>query len=146
MKWDLLNKSIIENFEVKDISVFKNSRNDFCLKIIYEFEEKNGDKYELELPELPLKIVGLPYIDVNPGAESLSDYTTSTTTLPVLKPLNDCKIYVSNNFKFYIMENDIDSDYFFKIKTLKREMTHEEIEKELGYKVKIITKKKNKKE
>lgn len=141
-----IDRNDVEKFEVKDVSVFKNSRCEYCLKIIYEFKEKNGSEYELELPELPLYFLDLPYIKINPS-EPFSAYTVSATTIsPPLRCRNECLLYVSDSMKFYMKETDIDSDYFFKTKTLKREMTQKEIEKELGYKVKIITKKKNKKE
>jgi hypothetical protein len=127
------------NVELYSITPFKE---DDCwyLKLIYKYEDKNG-KHTVVIPKtsIPFSQRYLPVI------RSLPSYNEYLLEPPYIVCRDSMMLYKSTC--------DLASErgvkepaYYFNIITeyATKEMTLDEIEKELGYKVKIINKKKGK--
>ena len=125
------------NAELSSIVPFK--ENGFWyLKLVYKYEDEKGNKHTAIIPKaaIPFQQRGLPYIS------RLQPYSQrSLSELPYINcidsmPLHDsiCDLAIERGFKEPSYCFDIITEY------ASREMTLDEIEKELGYKVKIINK------
>lgn len=131
--------SDIKNVRLKDFRVYMDEESEsLCLALIYEYEAKDGI-HELHIPKLALRICDkeMPEIDVNHYA------------------VRDDEIYADVGYHEYRLFNAKCSvpDKFGElhqvetsvvdclVKEIKKEMTVEEIEKALGYGVKIVDKK-----
>ena len=109
-----------------------NEDNKYYLKLIYTFSNSEG-VFEIEIPKVRLPIE--TFVKINNTSEGIScgDFYKRTDlrynlkferfTLPFFEDSN------GNSFNIECIEK------------LKKEMTIEEIENELGYKIKIISKK-----
>ena len=128
-----------DNVELYSISPFKEDGR-WYLKLIYKYENENG-KHTVVIPKasLPFNQQCLPIIRSSP---SYNEYFLE-------RPYIDC----SNSIMLYKSTCDLaiergvkDPAYYFDIITeyATKEMTLDEIEKELGYKVKIVNRKKGK--
>lgn len=103
------------------------------LRLVYEYENTNGDKFKLEIPkmELPLDPKRLPVL------VSMSDYVKRVAVRTVQMNTLSCVSL------FPGIMTDIDNPDFseksnYAVKQISRRMTIEDIEKELGYKVNIV--------
>ena len=128
------------NVELYSITPFKE---DECwyLKLIYKYEDEDGNKHTVVIPKvlIPFSQQDLPVIRSSP---SYNEYLLE-------RPYIDCM----DSMMLYKSTCDLASErgvkepaYYFNIITeyATKEMTLDEIEKELGYKVKIVSKKKGK--
>ena len=128
------------NVELYSITPFKE---DECwyLKLIYKYEDEDGNKHTVVIPKvlIPFSQQDLPVIRSSP---SYNEYLLE-------RPYIDCR----DSMMLYKSTCDLASErgvkepaYYFNIITeyTTKEMTLDEIEKELGYKVKIVSKKKGK--
>ena len=112
------------------------------LKLIYKYEDNTGNKHTVVIPKasIPFSQVGCPYVNNEP------DYLNNQSILN--RPYVNC----DDSMLLYESVCDLASArgvntpaYYFDIITeyASREMTLDEIEKKLGYKVKIINKEKS---
>ncbi len=103
------------------------------LRLVYDYENTNGDKFKLEIPkmELPLKPDRLPDL------VHVFDYDIRVAVQTAqIGALNCVSLFPG-------IMTDIDNPDFseksnYVIKQISRRMTIEDIEKELGYKVNIV--------
>ena len=127
-----------ENAKLADIIPFIEDKC-WYLKLIYKYEDKKG-KHTVVIPKaaIPFEQRGLPSIS------GLYPYCYTSLARPYINcndsmPLYDsvCSLASERGIK--------ESSYCFDIITeyTPREMTLDEIEKELGYKVKVINKENN---
>ena len=127
------------NVELYSITPFKENEC-WYLKLIYKYEDEDG-KHTVVIPKvlIPFSQQDLPVIRSSP---SYNEYLLE-------RPYIDCR----NSMMLYKSICDLASErgvkepaYYFNIITeyATKEMTLDEIEKELGYKVKIVSKKKGK--
>lgn len=127
------------NVELCSITPFKEDGY-WYLKLIYKYEDENG-KYTVVIPKtsIPFSQRCLPVIKSSPS------YTEYLLECPYI----DCR----DSMMLYKSTCDLASErgvkepaYYFNIITeyATKEMTLDEIEKELGYKVKIVNKEKGK--
>ena len=121
------------NTELSSIVPFKED-GFWYLKLVYKYEDDKGNKHTVIIPKaaIPFNQTGLPYI------------TRSLSELPYINcndsmPLHDsiCDLAIERGAKEPGCCFDIITEY------ASREMTLDEIEKELGYKVKIVNKEPN---
>lgn len=127
-----MNKS---NVELSDIVPFK-EKGFWFLKLIYKYEDNKG-KHTVVIPKagIPFNQMDLPSIrrDIPYDRHSFElDYIICNDAMPLYNSICDLA-----------RERGVDEPgYYFDIITeyASREMTLDEIEKELGYKVKIINK------
>ena len=125
------------NAELSSIVPFKED-GFWYLKLVYKYEDEKGNKHTAIIPKaaIPFQQRGLPYIS------RLQPYLQrSLSELPYINcidsmPLHDsiCDLAIERGVKEPSCCFDIITEY------ASREMTLDEIEKELGYKVKIINK------
>lgn len=125
------------NAELSSIVPFKED-GFWYLKLVYKYEDEKGNKHTAIIPKaaIPFQQRGLPYIS------RLQPYSQrSLSELPYINcidsmPLHDsiCDLAIERGVKEPSCCFDIITEY------ASREMTLDEIEKELGYKVKIINK------
>ena len=125
------------NAELSSIVPFKKD-GFWYLKLVYKYEDEKGNKHTVIFPKaaIPFQQRGLPYIS------RLQPYSQrSLSELPYINcidsmPLHDsiCDLAIERGVKEPGCYFDIITEY------ASREMTLDEIEKELGYKVKIINK------
>lgn len=116
--------------ELVNIIPFKDGKN-WYLKLIYEYENHKG-KHTVVIPKaaLPFAQKGLPPITHLTALEGAHGYISCNCSMALYK--SNCTLATERGVK--------DPAYYFDIITefAPREMTIDEIEKELGYKVKII--------
>lgn len=119
-----------ENVKLIGKKVYEEN-NKLYLGLTYEYENDDG-KYNLYIPkiELDIKTNDLPIIDSilyhSTNYENIEyHFETGGHDYNVLKP------NIGNKEEFYALQ----------IKTKTKKMTIEEIEKELGYKIQIVSKK-----
>ena len=128
------------NVELYNITPFKENEC-WYLKLIYKYEDEDGNKHTVVIPKvlIPFSQQDLPVIRSSP---SYNEYLLE-------RPYIDCR----DSMMLYKSTCDLASErdvkepaYYFNIITeyATKEMTLDEIEKELGYKVKIVSKKKGK--
>ena len=128
------------NVELYNITPFKENEC-WYLKLIYKYEDEDGNKHTVVIPKvlIPFSQQDLPVIRSSP---SYNEYLLE-------RPYIDCR----DSMMLYKSTCDLASErgvkepaYYFNIITeyAIKEMTLDEIEKELGYKVKIVSKKKGK--
>lgn len=109
------------------------------LKLIYKYEDEKG-KHTIVIPKasLPFNQIGSPSVNKRPFYDSRlyePPFISCNDSMPLYKSVCDLA-----------RKRGVDEPgYYFDIITeyASREMTLDEIEKELGYKVKIINKEKN---
>lgn len=131
------------NAELSSIIPFKKD-GFWYLNLTYKYEDEKGNKHTVIIPKaaIPFQQRGLPYISrLQPYSQSGSKITRSLSELPYINcidsmPLHDsiCDLAIERGVKEPGCCFDIITEY------ASREMTLDEIEKELGYKVKIINK------
>ena len=121
--------------ELSDIVPFKEDGL-WYFKLIYKYEDKKG-KHTVVIPKaaIPFDQGSLPSINrLDSYYRFLSErpYISCNNSIPLYKSV--CDLAIAQGAK--------EPDYYFDIITeyASREMTLDEIEKELGYKVKIIDK------
>ena len=128
------------NVELYSITPFKENEC-WYLKLIYKYEDEDGNKHTVVIPKvlIPFSQQDLPVIRSYP---SYNEYLLE-------RPYIACR----DSMMLYKSTCDLASErgvkepaYYFNIITeyATKEMTLDEIEKELGYKVKIVSKKKGK--
>lgn len=131
-----------ENAELASIIPFTEDKR-WYLKLIYKYEDKKG-KHTVVIPKaaIPFEQRGLPFISrLYP---SLSPYYNTSLEQPYINCNDSMELYDSvcglaseRGIKEPSCCFDIITEY------APREMTLDEIEKELGYKVKVINKENN---
>ena len=134
------------NAEVSSIIPFRKD-GFWYLNLTYKYEDEKGNKHTVIIPKaaIPFNQTGLPSISrPQPYYQSGSKITRTLSELPYINcndsmPLHDsiCDLAIERGVKEPGCCFDIITEY------ASREMTLDEIEKELGYKVKIINKEKN---
>ena len=117
--------------ELVNIIPFKDGKS-WYLKLIYEYEN-HTDKHVVVIPKaaLPFPQKALPTLEsLRYGDDIYSTYISCNSSMTLYK--SDCTLATERGI--------IDPGYYFDIVTESnpREMTIDEIEKELGYKVRII--------
>lgn len=127
------------NTELSNIIPFTED-GDWYLKLIYKYEDKKG-KHTVVIPKAAIPFVQgrLPHVNMEPSYNSLliSDH-----------PYIDCdnRMILHESVSGLAIDRGVKTPaYYFDIITeyATREMTLDEIEKELGYKVKIVNKEKS---
>lgn len=119
--------------ELKDIQLFE-EKGQYYLKLKYIIEDEYSVK-ELEIPK-----VMLPFTDAYPYIEKSVDYNGRITLLP----RTTCRLMVTNTSLPMCAGETTEScgcEVFFTEKIIKekhKEMTLAEIERKLGYKIKIV--------
>lgn len=150
--FNMIPKDNIDTSELVNIIPFKDG-NDWYLELIYEYENHKG-KHTVIFPKaaLPFSQKGFPTIRCNISDDDiyqLHAYTDKFTFYPHSDLLErpyiscDCSMPLYKSGCTLATERGVkDPCYCFDIITesAPREMTIDEIEKELGYKVKIINK------
>lgn len=131
-----------ENAELASIIPFTEDKR-WYLKLIYKYEDKKG-KHTVVIPKaaIPFEQRGLPFI--SRLCPSLSPYCNTSLEQPYINCNDSMELYDSvcglaseRGIKEPSCCFDIITEY------APREMTLDEIEKELGYKVKVINKENN---
>ena len=128
--------------ELTSITPFKEDDH-WYLKLVYKYEDKEGNKHTVVIPKATVPVAQgiIPYINTP------APYY-STSRLELERPYINCR----DSMLLYESICDLASERgakepacYFDIITeyASREMTLDEIEKELGYKVKIINKEKS---
>lgn len=135
-----MNPITVELSDVKNVKLAKVEAYQvgdyWYLRLVYEYENTNGDKFKLEIPkmELPLKPDRLPDI------VRVFDYDIRVAVRTAqIDALNCVSLFPG-------IMTDIDNPHFseksiYVIQQISRQMTIEDIEKELGYKVNIVKEK-----
>lgn len=122
------------NVELSDIIPFKEN-GVWYLKLIYEYEDKKG-KHIVAIPKaaVPFDQHYIPYINVTQsyGLSSEKTYIKCNNLIPIYDSVFELATERGVKDKGFIF--DIITEYAVK------EMTLDEIENKLGYKVKIINK------
>ena len=124
------------NTELSNIIPFKED-GDWYLKLIYKYEDKKG-KHTVVIPKATIPFVQgcLPHVNMQTHCNSLSmsdyPYIVCDDIMILHESVND--LASERGAKAPACYFDIITEY------ATREMTLSEIEKELGYKVKIINK------
>lgn len=116
--------------ELVNIIPFKEGKS-WYLELIYEYENHKG-KHTVIIPKaaLPFSQEGLPPITNLEAPEGTHSYISCNCVMPLYK--SGCTLATERGVKD-------PGDYFDIVTEFKpREMTINEIEKELGYKVRII--------
>lgn len=127
----LFNKEDLIREELKSLELFQENGK-FYLKFIYEYEDMNG-VYELTLPkvELPIDVKNIPKIEEDCDLSSVM--------------IRKNYIVFGKNNVLWLQPDKKQHVYYLKLLEDKRvELTMEEIEKRLGYKIKIVNDKEDK--
>lgn len=128
------------NVELYSITPFKE---DECwyLKLIYKYEDENG-KHTVVIPKtsIPFSQLYLPVIRSSPS------YNECLLERPYIDCMDSMMLLYKSTCDLASERGVKEPAYYFDIITeyATKEMTLDEIEKELGYKVKIVSKKKGK--
>lgn len=124
------------NTELSNIIPFTED-GDWYLKLIYKYEDKKG-KHTVVIPKAAIPFVQgrLPHVNMEPPYNSLSISD---------RPYIDCdnRMILHKSVSSLAIDRGVkEPAFYFNIITeyASREMTLDEIEKELGYKVKLINK------
>lgn len=125
----------IDNVELFDIIPFKENKC-WYLRLIYKYEDKKG-KHTVIIPKaaIPFDQKSLPIIKSTPSYNKClfeRPHIDCSDSMALYDSV--CDLAIERNVKESACYFDIITEYATK------EMTLEEIEKELGYKVKIVTK------
>lgn len=127
------------NTELSNIIPFAED-GDWYLKLIYKYEDKKG-KHTVVIPKAAIPFVQgrLPHVNMEPSYNSLSILD---------HPYIECddRMILHESVSSLAIDRGVkEPAYYFDIITeyATREMTLGEIEKELGYKVKIVNKEKS---
>lgn len=128
-----------DNVELYRISPFKEDGR-WYLKLIYKYEDGIG-KHTVVIPKaaIPFTQWNIPTIKSSiPYSELLLDRPYIDCSDPMMLYESTCDLAIERGFR--------EPNYYFDIITeyATKEMTLDEIEKELGYKVKIVNRKKGK--
>lgn len=129
------------NAELYSITPFKENDR-WYLKLIYKYEDKVG-KHIVVIPKaaIPFVQTSVPYVNSRipyfPNSQFALEhpYINCNDSMPLYEAV--CSLASERGAKTPACYFDIITEY------TSREMTLDEIEKELGYKVKIINKEKN---
>ena len=131
-----------KNERLIDIRPYQTSIGDWHLELTYAYEDKKGEHHVI-FPDVlcPFPMRAVPFPDTTPHAVGI--YLRSCGfSIPGLDsiPLNmgSCQLAQERGNTEPAYAFDIITNYFT------RDMTIEEIEKELGYKVKIVSKEEKK--
>lgn len=133
---NMTNKS--QNAELSNIIPFKED-NRWYLKLVYKYEDKKG-KHTAVIPK-----VGLPFDQGHmPNIIAVPSYFGGICESPYIDCMDSMLLY--EGVCSLASERGLkDPGYYFDIITepAYREMTLDEIEKKLGYKVKLVSKEEN---
>ena len=130
-----------KNERLIGIRPYQTSTGDWHLELTYAYEDKKGE-HRVIFPDVmcPFPTQAIPYPDTTPHAVGI--YLHSCGSIPGSEqiPLNmgSCQLTQERGNTEPAYAFDIITNYFT------RNMTIEEIEKELGYKVKIVSKEEKK--
>lgn len=128
-----------DNAELTSITPFK-EYDRWYLKLIYKYENENG-KHTVVIPKasIPFNQQCLPIIRSSPS------YNECLAECPYIE-CSDSMVLLKSTCDLASERGVEEPAYYFNIITeyATKEMTLDEIEKELGYKVKIVNKKKGK--
>ena len=124
-----------KNERLIDIRPYQTSTGDWHLELTYGYEDKKGE-HRVILPDVmcPFPTQAVPFPDTTPRSCSLS--IPGLEQIPV--NIGSCQLAQERGNTKPAYAFDIITNYFT------RDMTIEEIEEELGYKVKIISKEEKK--
>lgn len=131
-----------KNERLIDIRPYQTSTGDWHLELTYAYEDKKGEHHVI-FPDVqcPFPMRAVPFPDTTPHAVGI--YLRSCGfSIPGLDPIplnmGSCQLAQERGNTEPAYAFDIITNYFT------RDMTIEEIEKELGYKVKIVSKEEKK--
>ena len=131
-----------KNERLIDIRPYQTSTGDWHLELTYGYEDNKGE-HRVILPDVmcPFPTQAVPFPDTTPHAVGIHLHSCSFS-IPGLEqiPVNigSCQLAQERGNTKPAYAFDIITNYFT------RDMTIEEIEEELGYKVKIISKEEKK--
>ena len=114
-----------ENIQVEDINIsFNQDIDSYVINVSYRYTDSEGNVDIISIRDLPITIKPYPDVDHN---------------------LSYCGCETSINLGFGSLESypEITSEEIRRIHTVTKEMTIEEIEEKLGYKIKIVNEKEN---
>lgn len=131
-----------KNERLIDIRPYQSSSGDWRLELTYAYEDKKGE-HRVIFPDVlcPFPTQAIPLPDTTPHAVGiyLRSYGFSIPGLdPIPLNMGSCQLAQERGNTEPAYAFDIITNYFT------RDMTIEEIEKELGYKVKIVSKEEKK--
>lgn len=108
------------------------------IRLIFEYEMNNGDQFKLEIPkmELPLDQLYLPDIISRYNSLNRDTYIHMRYIDIDGRPCISLQKGKINEIADLSKNGD---SYYYAIKQISKQMTIEEIEKELGYKIKIVS-------
>ena len=117
---------VFPTMELKNVSIYT-EHGLYYLDLTYQYEQ-DGSLYEVHIPKVRLAVERLIDIRIDSGW-----YDVATVPVEVA--------YAFFNDRTLSMQINPIKNRYFEVHTIKKKMTLEEIEKELGYKVEIIEKK-----
>lgn len=126
------------NAKLSNIVPFKENGLWF-LKLIYKYEDSKGNKHTVVIPKASIPFDQMDLPSINEGL-----YSDTRLSEPPCINCNYLMVLYKSVCDLAIERGVDEPGYYFNIITeyASREMTLDEIEKELGYKVKIINKEK----
>lgn len=125
---------MILNGKLVEIVPFQDENNQWFLKLVYEYEDERG-KFKRIFPKVLVPFPAFPtplYRDICTGDISLEPYICCFERVPLYQAT--CDLAMERG----ITTEDVVFD--ISIEEATREMTMSEIEKQLGYKIKLVNK------
>lgn len=123
--------------KLKNIEVFE-YEGIYRLKVVYEYENKNG-RYELTIPNIILPITKDMIPDIKNDCNCRYGYEPFVEEYYIENPFGRLDV---DTAKIHEPGSDFEGVYFIKtLETFPKKMTVEEIEKSLGYKIEIVSRK-----
>ena len=126
------------NVRLVGVTAYTDEYEDWFLKLVYTYDDDKG-KHELIYPkvELPFSMLGIPYLVSNSNGDFINMINSYEFGEDAY--CHVCKGVVKNPLTGKEIDTAIMADILIKPKI--HEMTLEEVEEKLGYKVKIVSNK-----
>lgn len=126
------------NVQLVGVTAYTDEYEDWFLKLVYAYDDDSG-KHEVIFPkvDLPFSMLGIPYLVSNSNGDFIN--MTNSYTFGEDAYCHVCKGVVKDPLTGKEIGTTIMADILIKPKI--HEMTLEEVEKKLGYKVKIVSNK-----
>lgn len=126
------------NVQLVGVTAYTDEYEDWFLKLVYTYDDDSG-KHEVIFPkvDLPFSMLGIPYLVSNSNGYFIN--MTHSYTFGYDAYCHVCEGVVKDPLAGKEIGTGIMTDILIKPKI--HEMTLEEVEKKLGYKVKIVSNK-----
>lgn len=126
------------NVQLVGVTAYTDEYEDWFLKLVYTYDDNKG-KHELIFPkvDLPFSMLGIPYLVSNSNGDFIN--MTNSYTFGEDAYCHVREGVVKNPLTGKEIDTTIMADILIKPKI--HEMTLEEVEEKLGYKVKIVSNK-----